>query len=220
MKRRTFIVAGGSAMLATAGCLATSNTSDDASADETPATDTPTPADPAEGDAAGASFDDIPCPSFSDSADRTVCSHTVMAGATPVYPTVSEQVFTPTTGDDSVETMAITLHNDSGVRFGLNPHAWTLERWTGDGWEHVAPEEYVEPWQSLAPGETFTWELSVESHPTPQEQRRLSVVEDLESGTYAFGSTGILQGAWADGSASTEEETNVECIGIFRVSRS
>lgn len=221
MRRRTLLAAVGSSLLAVSGCTATSSNSDETpenggNTSETP-TDTPA-GNGQEGDAAGASFADVPCPSFADSPDRTVCSHT-RASDTAVYLTVSTEVFTPTTSDDSVETMAITLHNDSDTQFGLNPHEWAIKRQTASGWTHVAPQEYVEPWYTLDAGETYTYTLSVQPHPTPQEDTH-AITEDLSSGTYAFQLTGFLGDTAADGPSGDEgETTHVECIGLFNVSR-
>lgn len=238
MQRRTVLATVGSALLASAGCVSNSDgddqdpsegsdpeddrssddSPDDTTPEQTPIDNTPTdstPAgDPDERDGAGASFGD--CPSFGESVDQTVCSHT--GSNTGVYPAVSQEVFTPTTGDDSVETLSITLHNVSGSRFGFNPHDWAIKRQTEDGWVHVAPEEYVEPWYTIEPDETYTWELSVESHPSPQDDQTLSVVEDLDSGTYAFRVTGILDEQPEDATDS-DEKTTIECVALFSVSR-
>jgi hypothetical protein len=239
MQRRTVLATVGSALLATAGCVSNSNgddqepadgndpeddrssddPSDDTTPEQTPIDDTPpdgTPgSDPDEGDGAGASFGE--CPSFADGVDQTVCSHT--GSNTGVYPAVSQEVFTPTTGDNSVETLEITLHNVSGSRFGLNPHDWAIKRQTADGWTHVAPEEYVEPWYTLEPDETYTWRLSVETHPTPQGDQTMAIMEDLDSGTYAFRVTGILDESPADAKDS-DEKTTIECVALFNVNRS
>lgn len=204
MRRRRFIGGAGSAMLAAvAGCI--SGNDDEPSTgsedDGTPTDETPDGDDP---------FVDASCPSFSDSADRTVCAH--KDHDADVYPTLSEQVFAPTTGDDSVETLQIQLHNESDSNLGLNPHEWALKRQTDDGWEHVAPEEYIEPWYTVKSGEVYTWLVSVETHPSPSDDRTLSVVEDLDAGTYAFQVTGVLEGDADDG-------PRIECIGLFEVER-
>lgn len=173
---------------------------------------------PGEGDGAGASFDDIACPSFADSVDRTVCSHT--DSDSDIYPTVSEAVFTPTTDDNSVETLAIRVHNESGATFEFNPYEWALKRQTADGWVHVAPEEYVEPLYRLPSGETYTWELGVESHPKPGDNYTTTITEDLDSGTYAFQMIGFRPESEAEPSQDGEiPGTVIECITLFRVSR-
>lgn len=221
MQRRTLLATIGSTLVVGAGCVSVSNGEDGDPATTPAGTDTPTASDPGEGDGAGASFEDVPCPSFLDDVDRTVCTHTAGSDAV-VSLTVSQQVFTPTTDDDSVETMEFTLHNDSDTPFGLNPYAWELRRQTDDGWTHVAPDEYIEPWYTLEPGGTYTWELGVESHPTPQQERTVSLTADIDSGTYAFQTSGFLDEPQAGETPADDdsEKTHVECIALFEVSRS
>jgi hypothetical protein len=201
MHRRIVLLAIGSAVAGTAGCLASPPTGG------TP-TDTPGDGGPDDGDP----FADEPCPSFAESADRTVCAHTLDPETADVYLTVSEQVFAPTTGDDSVETLRFVLHNDSETRFGMNPYAWGIERRTEDGWSHVAPDAHIEPWTYVEPGETRDWLLSVEPHPTPAGDRTVTIAEDLSSGTYAFNVSGALD--------EDEGRTSVECVALFEVRRS
>lgn len=215
MKRRTVLVAAGTPALTLAGCVERSNATDE-NPTGTPPEGTSTDSGPGEGD--GTPLEGVPCPSFSDTADRTVCTHTG-SDSEAVYPTVSKEVFTPTAGDDSVEMMQISLHNDSDEAFGLNPHAWALKRRTDDGWSHVAPEEHIEPWQTLESGESFTWDLSVQSHPSPGGKNTLSLIEDLDSGTYAFQSTGVLNEQTAEDSDGDRTETHLECIALFGVNR-
>lgn len=226
MKRRAVIVSLG-ALAAGAGCVESSPPDDEdgaGEADGTPdnenktgETPSPTPTDtPGEGDGAGRSFADIDCPSFADSVDRTVCSHTDTDST--VYPTVSQAVFTPTTDDDSVETMAVVVHNESDDPFGFNPYDWTLKRQTADGWDHVAPEEVIEPWYNLPAGKSYTWRVSVESQPELEDDQTTTVTQDLASGTYAFQMTGILEDA--DEESSSDDGTHIECIALFSVTRS
>lgn len=229
MKRRTLLATAGSVLLATAGCTTNSDANgenpDDTNPDgDTPGSDAPdgdTPdRDPDEGDAVGAVFED--CPSFADDVDRTVCAHTEKDSDVGVYPTVSQEVFTPTTDDGDVETMQITVHNETGGQVGLNPYAWQLHERTDDSWTSLPRGAYPEPWHVLESGQTYAWELGVESRPSPQQGRTLPVTEDLESGTYALQiivlhdePSGASSG---DGGSQTEPRT--ECVAQFRVSRS
>lgn len=230
MQRRTIIAAIGSTFLAGAGCISNSdaetedpsNTDADDGSPSNPDTDDGTPAetDPGQGDAVGASFEDIACPSFVDDPDRTVCSHTTAPGETRVYPTVSRDVFTPTTGDDTVETMEVSVHNESEERFGFNPHSWEIHRRSDGGWTHIAPDEYVEPWYNLKAGETYSWVLGVESGNSPEGERKLSLTQDLDSGTYAFQITGFLQDSTGEETPNSDTEgTLIECIALFKVNR-
>lgn len=220
MHRRTVLAAVGSALFTTAGCVSSlsgdgsgDQPSGNKSVDDTPTDDTHTVSDPDAGDGAGTAFGD--CPSFADSADQTICAHTGTDAS--LYPTVSQDVFSPTTDDDTVETLAITLHNESDHLFGFNPYEWAIKRETADGWEHVAPGEYIEPLYNLEPGDTYSWELSVESRPSPDDERTIAVTEELESGRYAFQVTGTLKGSLEDGG---DEDTRIECVALFDVSRS
>lgn len=205
MRRRRFIGAAGCALAAAAGCISGSDdTTRTDSEGNGPDDSTPT------GTPAEDPLSDVGCPSFSDSADQTVCAHTDHDA--DVYPTVSDQVFVPTTDDDSVELLKIQLHNEGDSVFGLNPHEWALKRQTGDGWEHVAPEEYIEPWYNLAPGEAYTWTLSVETHPSPNGDRHTSITENLDAGTYAFQVTGIAD-------PDSDNGTNIESVALFKLER-
>jgi hypothetical protein len=228
MKRRTVLGALGGAFSLTAGCVTRTVTDgpppSDADLSGSAPTDTvtddssgrPDTQSPNGGDDAGAPFEDVPCPSFADTVDRTVCAHT-RDGNEPVSLTPSEQVFSPTTGDDTVETLRFTLRNESGRAFGLNPYGWAIKERTADGWSHVAPDAHAEPWVTLDDGETYGWVLSVEQHPSPDADRAVSVTEGLDSGTYAFQITGSLAGETADG--GTTSSTSVEGVALFAVDR-
>ncbi|MFC7074806.1 hypothetical protein ACFQJ7_15930 [Halovenus rubra] len=233
MQRRQFIGAAGSTILAAvAGCI--SNGDDDESGGQdsdngTPAGNESSNDTPAGGTPAGnESSNDTPaggtptdgdgnqpvgsnCPSFSDKVDRTVCARSETDSQ--IYPTISKQVFEPTTDDNTVENLQITLHNESDKTFGLNPYAWALKRQTDDGWSHVAPEAYIQPWENVESGGRYNWNLSVEKHPTPSEEQTVWIAEDLESGTYAFQITGM---------ASTESDDDgprIECVAQFEIKR-
>ncbi|MFB6178994.1 MAG: hypothetical protein ABEI77_04640, partial [Halorientalis sp.] len=157
-------------------------------------------------------FEDAPCPSFDENADRTVCWHTADTDAEPIYLDASTVVFEPSTDDNSVETMEFVLHNNSDGTFGLNPYDWQIQRQTDDGWEHVAPDARVEPWLNLEAGLTYTWNLSVERHPTPHQERTQAIMEDLDDGTYAVQITGLTD-------QESDDPTHVECIALFEVDR-
>ncbi|AQL43536.1 hypothetical protein BV210_12890 [Halorientalis sp. IM1011] len=219
MKRRTVLAALGATTAATAGCLDRSgNGSTPTDTDRTGTgggTETPpgtatderrTPMAPS------GRFDGADCPSFSDGVDRTVCFHALEPGSAEVWVEPDREVFEPTTGDDTLETITFTLHNQSGGPFGLNPYAWAIERRTTSEWEHVAPDEHVEPWTTVEDDGTYTWELSVETHPSGDWENHRTLVEDLESGVYAFTITGSLGG-------DTGGSTGVECVVLFEVDR-
>jgi hypothetical protein len=218
MKRRTILTALGTATVATAGCLDRSGDGSTPTDTDGPGTDrTETPTGTATDErrtptAPSGRFDGTDCPGFSDSVDRTVCFHTLGGGSAEVWVEPDQELFEPTTGDDTVETITFTLHNESGESFGLNPYAWGMKRRTDGGWEHVAPEEWIDPWTTVADGGTYTWRLSVETHPSPDRDDHQTLVEDLESGVYAFAITGSLGG-------ETGGATWVECVALFEVAR-
>jgi hypothetical protein len=217
MKRRTVLVALGATAAATTGCTARSEPGS-APADDSPGpgeTDEPATADPT--DANGTEtpdtgwpdgrFADEPCPSFSES-DRTICYHTLDYGSLWVAP--SRAVFEPTPGDGSVETIEFTLHNETSDPFGLNPHAWAMKRRTDDGWAHVAPEAYPEPWLTVEDGETYTWRLGVEEQGSAMAKNLQAITVDLESGVHAFAITGQDESDGGDA---------IECVALFEVDR-
>lgn len=222
MNRRTVLTMLGTATVATAGCLSQPGDRSDGG-NETNPDDTQTDNSGETGTNGTATDDetpgskpydpttDIECQSFVN-ADRTVCWPTADTDAETIYLDASTVIFEPSTGDGSVETMEFVLHNNSEQSFGLNPHAWAIKRQTTDGWEHVAPEEYIEPLYTVESGQTYTWRLSVEEHTQAMAERTMAVTQDLDDGTYAFQITGQAGG-------ETSERSRVECIALFEVNR-
>lgn len=213
MQRRTLLGAVGAAVAA-AGCVESVGSRGGTPTEDDPGTDgngTMTD-DPKNGTAANP-FAGDPCPSFAENADWTVCAHAVDQSSADVYPTVTEPVFAPTTGDGEVETTSFVLRNGSDRSLGLNPYDWAIKRRTDGDWEHVAPDAAVEPWTYVEPGEAYTWVLSVEDHPTPQSDRTRQVVQDLPSGTYAFQITGLV------GEQDQQETASLEAVWLFEVRR-
>lgn len=206
MHRRTVLAALGTLTAGTAGCLTQGSRS---TPDDSTGTDTDDPTTSPDGATPSDPVGDVECPSFAETADRTVCWPET--GDEPLYLDASSVVFEPSAGDGGVETIEFVLHNASERAVGLNPYAWGIERQTTDGWEHVAPEVYPEPWTSVESGETYTWVLSVEEHSGAMAERTMAVTEDLADGTYAFHLTCMA------GDESTRE--TVECIALFEVRR-
>jgi hypothetical protein len=139
MRRRTLLATAAAALAGTAGCLssASETPAGDADPTATPADDpTTTPADdptttPADDPTTTPTDDPFAgCPSFAPEADRTVCYYSNVASS-DVYLATEKREFREYGEDDEVQTLTLTLHNDSDETFGLNPHDWTLERWTG-----------------------------------------------------------------------------------------
>lgn len=219
MRRRTLLATAAATLAGTAGCLTSASedpgddpgTTDDP-ADGTTTTDDPTTrddptttptVDPPAGPESG-------CPSFVDGADRTVCYYSNRASS-DVYLATSAREFVEYETSDEVETLTLSLHNDGDRAFGFNPHDWAVKRWTDQGWRHVAPQEYVEPWYEVAPGETYEWILSTESHAGPMSEDSMAVVADLSSGeNYAFRVHGQYVG---------DDGDYVECVARFEYLR-
>ena len=216
LSRRTVLAAAGTAV-ATAGCLGTGSPADQENDPTDTPTETPTdtPANSPTDTPRQTPDDRLPerirtadCPTFGE-ADRTVCAHTRPDDAT-VYLTVSSPVFEVTEGDDTVETATFTLHDEADHQFGFNPYAWGVKRKTSEGWRHVAPEAYPEPWTTIEPGERYHWELSTETHPSSNlENTHYPVVPGLESGLHAFVVTGLL--------GAGDEQVAVETVALFEV---
>ena len=226
MQRRTVLAALGTSAVAVAGCLDQSGTgstpTDGDGPGDSDGTETPTETTGTATDDPGwpdGRFADEPCPAFTET-DRTVCYHTLDYGSIYVEP--SQAVFAPGAGDGTastpatdgerdggVATVEFVLHNETGDPFGLNPYAWGIERRTADGWEHVAPEEYVEPWTTVADGETYTWVLS-EHDTAAMAENKQAITAELDAGVHAFAITGNRE---------RESGGSVECIALFEVRR-
>lgn len=157
-------------------------------------------------------FDGDPCPSFDGAADGTVCFHELGNGSAPVSLEPSAELFEPSPGDGSVETVTFTLHNRSGEAVGLNPYDWSVHRRTDGGWERVAPDAIPEPWLRLQDGQNFEWRLAVEQHPTTDGERTQFPVVDLADGVYAFAVT-------VAGESGPNSGHRTECVALFEVRR-
>lgn len=162
--RRDLLAALGlGAVGALAGCTGASSAPDEATTDET----TTTPPD----------FSG--CPSLRETVEETVCTATAPADA-PV-------VLAPSSTDVAASgTLRFTLANGSQASLGLNPYDWALHREADRGWERVAPDAVIQPWFTLAPGESRVWELHLGAGHSAPNGTVVAGPLDLESGTYAF----------------------------------
>lgn len=128
----------------------------------------------------------VPCPPVGDG--QTTCSHTVSDTAGAVY-------FTPTAPrlERPADTATFTLHNDTDRRFGMNPYGWTVMKRVGDGWRHVAPSVYPQPWTTVQSGETFQWTFGFGDASVEGERMGDAVhLDHLGPGTFAFYIGGLL----------------------------
>ncbi|MFC7133473.1 MULTISPECIES: hypothetical protein [Salinibaculum] len=202
LRRRTFLVAlAGTA--ASAGCTGAA----DQPQDERPTeTQTPAPTEDPKADTPEDRFADEPCPSFTQT-DRTVCWHSREDGDVFLEP--SAEVLRVGDGDDTVETVTFTLHNDADRAFKLNPHAWAVKEKLDGEWTHVAPDAHVEPQMEVPAGKTYEWVLSRQTHSSPMAERTLAVTADVTPGVHAF----AVHGWYGDG----DDAEDVECIALFEV---
>lgn len=168
-------------------------------------------------------FRDFGCPSFDDSADRTVCYHEVDPSVADVVLGVDPEVFDPDPGGGAVETLRLTLYNRSAWHVHVNPDGWGIERFDDDEWTHVAPEGRNVPLSVLPPGETYTWEIPSRVHPGPYDERYDVLTVALSAGVYAFHVTGSFggglgtQGTPTATPAAEPPEDRVELVALFRL---
>lgn len=229
MHRRTLLTSIGALGAVTlTGCMTTSGeTTDDPQA--TPTTDAPprTTADelpdndpttsgirPADGvtPEPAPDFEGVPCPPPGRNVDRQVCSLTTDLDDADVALVPPRPARFDVSGDEgTVGVFECSLRNQTEVDFGFNPYDWALKRYEDGSWVHVAPEMTPEPWTRLAPGESFTYGLSVEPHPTPDSGGYQAIVQDVQSGVYALVVDGMLEAG--------EGGERVECVAVFEVVR-
>lgn len=235
MRRRILLTSiGSSVALATTGCLGAAAPGDggdvptDDSTTDLPTTrDRPGPTEESPGavsqprdgietpDPLTAFERDVlaaPCPVVDDRADIRSCSTGTDPDEVPVVFAPDRTVFAPTAGDDSIETLSISLENRSAGQFGFNPYAWSLHRREGDEWVRLGPDVHPEPWTTLEAGEAFTYDLALES-PAAESSREnfLLVREDLDDGIYALAVSGQLSGTGA------KDSQRVACVAVFGV---
>ncbi|MEF8825604.1 MAG: hypothetical protein V5A34_02665 [Halapricum sp.] len=227
MRRRT-LLAGFSGALGTvtAGCMSTNDPVGDASTPTDDDTSTPTDGDtktPTDGEGSAdptltgtsetdalVALEDVSCPSFSEAADRTVCSTTADTDSAPVLLEPEQSpIFELITDGDAADMFALTLRNQSDSAFSFNPYGWALKRHTDTGWVHVAPDATPEPMEMLEPGGTYTYEVAVEFSESSQGGPDHRIQHGFENGVYALVVDGFFE---RDGSGG-----HVECVGIFRV---
>lgn len=149
------------------------------------------------------------CPSFMSDVDTVVCSDRGAGENPAVYLASGTQTFIVDTSDSAVETLRLTLHNQSNSPFVVNPGAWILMRRTSDGWRKRVAGDQFEHSITVASGDSHTWSLSLTSHPTPYTEETTFIMADLEEGTYLFVIVGQLEG--------DEQSRRIECHTQFDV---
>ena len=140
----------------------------------------------------------VDCPRYSDRVETVVCTPDLddpearcamrPAGASGSLPQTD---------------LEFTLANERESRYESNFYAWRLQKHVDGAWYHVAPQFWPEPLMQLDPGDSHTWQLTVDntdldrSLPHPQGSDSATVV-GLGGGTYSFGVEGRFAGDQAD----------------------
>lgn len=114
------------------------------------------------------------CPALLD-VERTIC---------PGEPGPVEVQRSGGTVAGDAWSLVVAVSNGSDAPVGLNPYAWSVSRRVDDGWRQVAPDAHIEPWQELAPGGRYAWQLTAGGDGLDDADQR--VVLGLEPGRYAF----------------------------------
>lgn len=81
-------------------------------------------------------------------------------------------------------SLVVTVTNRTDQPIGLTPYGWSVFRWGEDGWRSVAADAHIDPWQTLASGERYAWQLTAGSNSLDDADQR--VLLDLGPGDYAF----------------------------------
>jgi hypothetical protein len=105
-----------------------------------------------------------------------------------------------TTAFGPEEPVSFTLHNNSDGTLNTNFYNWRLHKRVDGEWYSVAPRFVNQPLMMLEPGDTHTWELTVDNDGIEDGQpvRPVSSVEDLNltgigRGRYAFRGRGWFE---------------------------
>lgn len=145
------------------------------------------------------------CPTFWSDVDRVVCAN----GGSPVYIESDEQPFTVVTSTQTVETLGLTLYNQTDDTFIIDPGGWVIVRRGASTWSERASGERTAQSITIGPGATHRWSLSLTSHPTPRTDETTFITADLEAGTYLFAVVGELQ--------SSDRPRRIECHTQFEL---
>lgn len=103
----------------------------------------------------------------------------------PVSVSVAQRVVSLPTG-----TVEVTLHNEADETFEWNPYDWRLFVRGDGGWHRLAPLVTLTPVQSLDPGESYTYQLTVDNTTVDGgdhfDQKKNIEVSGLGPGAYGF----------------------------------
>lgn len=141
---------------------------------------------------------DAPFPPNRDDVDETIWYRQV---SNPEQSLVLEP--STTTASLPQAELSFTLRNGTDRPFESNFYDWSLYRWERGRWHYIMPLAGVDPLNTLSPGFSHRWMLTVDNERFPQSWTRPLGDEDLTlhglgGGTYAFS----IDGWWPD-----QEET-------------
>lgn len=116
-------------------------------------------------------YDLIPAESESMSADevrqrldgRTCTSLSRPAATCPGDDGQLSVSVTPRVGAISGEGIEFAVENRADDAFQWNPFGWRLQKWDGSVWRHVAPFRVPAPLDSIPPGDSHSYVLSVDN---------------------------------------------------------
>lgn len=139
---------------------------------------------------------EMKCPSFSDTADRTVCyKETLDKRSSLVYVEPSPRQYTR-----SSDVLKFTLHNNSQKQFKLNTTSWRIYKWADGNWvEAESNDKLVIKGEKLRPGGTYQW---------VENKAPLYDLNFSDTGIYAF---------TIDGKLGSDSTIVIEAIALFRV---
>lgn len=189
MKRRHALSVLGSA--AVGGCLSSAPTGESSAATTTSTEGPPdsvatTDADPS----AVGTRNSEDCPPFGDDVVRVVCAP---ASDAPLTLAPVEQ-----SGSLPTVDFTFTLANGTATTFQTNFYGWSVWKLVDGSWFRVAPRAWPQPLMSLSPGDTHTWDLTVDNADLDRRIPRSegtaeATVVGLGAGTYAFGIDGWFE---------------------------
>lgn len=159
-RRRVLALFGAGAVVGLAGCSGGGDTLGDPGErndSERASTTARTPTGDANPDDSLAA--DRPCPPYSTSRSRAVCSHTVDTASAPV---VLEPAPARTALESGApeEEVSLTLHNRSSSDLTFNPRSWRIWHNPGTGWSELARQLSGDGTLTLSSGAVHSWSLT------------------------------------------------------------
>lgn len=103
-----------------------------------------------------------------------------------------DEEFVVRTDDDTVETFAFTLSNETSCQVTVGRGTWQLERLTDDDAEVVATGEDTSGTRTLRSGDSHTWSLGLQPRSTPETTATTDVTADLSEGQFVFVVAGMV----------------------------